>query len=122
MFVEPVLSLDRPLPYPDESHVLGARELCEADMAKETDPGYKKYVTSWFVTMAGSDEEVPVKILRDSGALDSFILALVLPFTSETNTGEAVLVRGMGLTVLSVPLHNVVLSSDLVNGEVALGV
>lgn len=31
------------------------------------------------------------------------------------------MVRSMGLTVLPVPVHKVALSSDLLNGEVALG-
>ena len=45
----------------------------------------------------------------------------MLPFSADTDTGDSVLARGMGMTVLTVPLHKV-LSSDLVKGEVALGV
>ena len=72
--------------------------------------------------MVGTKEKVPVRILRDTGATESFILASVLPFSFQTYTGNNVLLRGIGLNVLSVPLHKVVLMSDLVVGEVELGV
>ncbi len=36
--------------------------------------------------------------------------------------GNWVLIRGIGLQTLSVPLHNVFLQSDLVNGSVVMGV
>lgn len=75
-----------------------------------------------FVSLVGSEEKVPVKILRDSGALDSFIVASVLPFSVDTATGDFVLVKGMGLNVFPVPVDRVVLSSDLVKGEVSLAV
>lgn len=74
------------------------------------------------VSLVGSEEKVPVNILRDSGALDSFIVASVLPFSTDTATGDSVLVKGMGLNVFPVPLHRVVLCSDLVKGEMSLAV
>ena len=42
--------------------------------------------------LTGSDNKVPVKILRDKGAKDSFILASVLPFSQDSDTGNCVLV------------------------------
>lgn len=48
----PVLSWDKSLPSPEESLVLGRGEFCEADTAREIDPGCKKYVTSGFVSLA----------------------------------------------------------------------
>ncbi|XP_058618179.1 uncharacterized protein LOC131531435 isoform X7 [Onychostoma macrolepis] len=68
------------------------------------------------------EEEIPVKILRDTGSMDSFILESVLPFSSQSHTGESVLIRGIGLNVLSVPLHKVSLQSELIQGEVVMGV
>ncbi len=65
--------------------------------------------------------EVPIEILRDTGAVDSFILESILPFSSQSETGESMLVRGMGLNILSVPLQKVKLHSDLVTGEVVIG-
>ncbi len=45
--------------------------------------------------------------------MGSFILESVLPFSSQSHTGESVLIRGIGQNVLSVPLHKVRLQSAL---------
>lgn len=50
-----------------------------------------------------------VKILCDTAAADSFIQASVLPFSSESDTGNCVPILGM--KVLQVPLHKVKLYS-----------
>ena len=63
-----------------------------------------------------------IKILRDTGSVESFILQSVLPFSPASDTGQSVLVCGINLNVLSVPLHRVYIDSDLVQGEVAVGV
>ncbi|XP_030276904.1 uncharacterized protein LOC115583846 [Sparus aurata] len=104
-----------------------ASAMCVSDMPdvhKEVpvDVAYLPFVSSGYVSLSGSSEKVPVTILRDTGALDSFILASVLPFSGETDTGDSVLVLGMGLVVLSAPLHRLNLFSDLVQGEVTIGV
>ncbi len=39
-----------------------------------------------------------------------------------SDTGTSVLIKGIGLNVLSVPLHKIILSSQLVSGEVVVGV
>lgn len=111
-----------PAPVPVESPALSQVMSSETDMSSVIDPGYEPFVSSGFVSLVGSDEKIPVKILRDSGALDSFILSSVLPFSSDTDTGNFVLVRGMGLSLVPAPLHKVILCSGLVEGEVVLGV
>ena len=83
---------------------------------------YEPFISDGFVSLLGSDERVPVKILRDTGAVDSFVRKSVLPFSSDTDTGDVVLVRGMGMVVFSAPLHNFALVSGLVNGAVEMGV
>lgn len=45
-----------------------------------------------------------------------------MPFSFLSDTGTSVLVRGIGLDVGCVPLHRVTLSSELVSGEVVIGV
>lgn len=85
-------------------------------------PNYSPFITSGYVSVLGSGVQVPIKILRDTGASELFVLEYVLPFSSETDTETSVLIQGMGLTTLSVPLHKVELISDLVQGEVTLGV
>lgn len=59
-------------------------------LTDDIDSGYAVFLSDGFVSLVGSETRVPVKILRDSGALDSFILDSVLPFSSETETGFSV--------------------------------
>ncbi len=54
--------------------------------------------------------------------MESFISENALPFSSESYTCSNVLIRGIGLNVVSVPLYKVLLVSDLVQGDVTLGV
>ncbi len=86
------------------------------------DVGYAPFITEGYVSLLGSTDKVPIRILRDTGASESFILESVLPFSQETDMGNRVLIRGIGLQTLSVPLHNVFLQSDLVNRSVVMGV
>lgn len=81
---------------------------------------YAPFITEGRVSLSDG-VEVPVRILRDTGAMDSFILESILPFSVQSETGNSVLVRGMGLNTLTVPLHKVKLHSDLVTGEVVVG-
>ena len=65
---------------------------------------------------------VPIKILRDTGAPQSFILQDVLPFCDKTFTGDSVLVHGFEMGFVNVPLHEISLISDLVTGNVTVGI
>lgn len=78
-------------------------------------------MTEGFVSL-GDGEWRPVKILQDTGASQSFILKELLPFSSATDTGGTTPVLGISLVPLFVPLHQLNLFSDLVNGEVVMGV
>lgn len=49
-------------------------------------------------------KEVAVKILRDTGALYTFVHQSLLPFSSDTDTGDFVLMCGMGMNVIPVPV------------------
>lgn len=83
---------------------------------------FKPFISDGVVSLVGSDKKVRVKILRDTAAFDSFILTSVLPFSDETYTGSFIPVLGMGLKVLRVPQHKMMLSCDLFQGEVVVGV
>ena len=85
-------------------------------------PNYYPFISDGFVSLIGSAEKIPVKILRDTGASESFILESLLPFSSKSSTGKSRLVRGIDLRTFEVPLHRVFLFSELVQGEVELGV
>lgn len=52
----------------------------------------------------------------------TFIDASVLPFTNESGTGSFIPVLGMGLNVLQVPMHNIMLCSNLFQGQAVVGV
>lgn len=83
---------------------------------------FKLLISESFVLLIGNDIRVPVKILKDTKASESFILEFMLPFSSESHTGNSLLIHGIGLTTLSVPLHKVTLMCDLVQCDVELDV
>ena len=83
----------------------------------DLDPEYKPFVLDGSVSLTGLEEDaVPVKMLRDTGSVQSFILTSTLPFSDSSYCGSDVLVQGIGLQHLKVPLHTVHVKSNLVNG------
>ncbi|XP_034064355.1 REST corepressor 1 isoform X3 [Gymnodraco acuticeps] len=93
-----------------------------SQLADEIDSGYAPFIREGYVSLQGSETIFLVKILRDTGALDSYISEGVLPFSSVTDTGSGVWFKGMGMQLLSAPKRRLVLSCDLRQGEVAMGV
>lgn len=83
---------------------------------------FSAFISDGVVSLVDGNQEVPIKILRDTGALDSFILESVLPFSKESDSGSCIMVCGMGLVPFSSPLHDVTLKCGLVEGDVAVGV
>lgn len=83
---------------------------------------FMPFITKGAVRMVESTQTVPVKILRDTGSEETFVLESVLPFSPASYTGSNVLIKGIGLNVMSVPLHKIVLQSVLVQGEVEVAV
>ena len=63
-----------------------------------------------------------IKILRDTGASQSLILADILPFSEKTSSGTSVLIHGVECGTVNIPLHHINLSSDLVTGLVVIGI
>ena len=84
---------------------------------------YEPFLSDGFVSL-NSDfaQSTPIAILRDTGASQSLILADTLPFSEKTSSGTSVLIQGVECGFVNVPLHNIYLSSDLVNGPVAVGI
>ena len=84
---------------------------------------YEPFLSDVFVSL-NSDyaQSTPIKILRDTGASQSLILADTLPFSEKTSSGTSVLIQGVECGFVNVPLHNIYLSSDLVTGLVAVGI
>ena len=84
---------------------------------------YEPFLSDGFVSL-NSDyaQSTPIKILRDTGASQSLILADTLPFSEKTSSGTSVLIQGVECGFVNVPLHNIYLSSDLVTCLVAVGI
>ena len=82
---------------------------------------FKPFVSEGFVSLESSSSQVPIKILRDTGATQSLLLEGVLPLSVSTSTGESVIAQGIEGGCVNVPLHKVKLVSDLVTGSVVVG-
>ena len=84
---------------------------------------YEPFLSDGFVSL-NSDfaQSTPITIFRDTGASQSLILADILPFSEKTSSGTSVLIQGVECGFVNVPLHNIYLSSDLVNSPVAVGI
>ena len=85
---------------------------------------YEPFLSEGFVSLSCDllCPPTPIKILRDTGASQSLILADTLPFSDKSFSGTSVLIQGVECGSLIVPLHNIQLMSDLVTGPVAVGV
>ena len=88
---------------------------------EKTQSMYGPFLTKGTVSVPG-EEAVAVRILRDTGAAQSFLLRGLLPLSEKTAIGSSVLVRGIEMGFLDVPLHRVHLESELVCGDVVVGV
>ena len=84
---------------------------------------YEPFLSNGFVSL-NSDfaQSNPITILRDTGASQSLHLVDTLPFSEKTSSGTSFLIQGVECGFINVPLHNIFLSSDLVNGPVAVGI
>lgn len=85
--------------------------------SKHVDELYTPFFSDGFVSLDGQGK-VPVKILRDSGAM----LSSILPFSTRKATGEKAPVLCVGMVTLWVPMHRFQLDSELVCGEVDMAV
>ena len=80
---------------------------------------YGPFLSDAFVSL-NSDfaQSTPITILPDTGASQSLILA----FSENTSSGTGVIIQGVEYGYVDVPLLNISLPSDLVNGPVAVGI
>ena len=62
-----------------------------------------------------------IEILQDNGATQSLLMEDVLPLSKSTAIGTRVQIQGIELEVVSVPLHVVYFSSELLTGRVTMG-
>lgn len=72
--------------------------------------------------LLSNGRKVPVKMLRDIAAFQSFLLEGVLPYSKVSAFGFDIPVLGFGMNDTGVPLHNIFVESDLVSDELDVGV
>ena len=84
---------------------------------------FEPFMLNGFVSLSGDNcPPTPIKILRDTGASQSLILADILPFSEKASSVTSVLIQGVECGTVNIPLHHVNLSSDLVTGLVVIGI
>ncbi|XP_048035833.1 uncharacterized protein LOC125261281 [Megalobrama amblycephala] len=89
----------------------------------EVDSVYVPFLSKGYVSLSGKEEDqVEVRVLRDTGAAQSFVCADVLPFSDQTSVGSNRLVQSFSMEVMRVPVHRIHLQTDLVSGFVEVGV
>ncbi|XP_023191398.1 uncharacterized protein LOC111608951 [Xiphophorus maculatus] len=88
----------------------------------ESVESYLPFIRDGYVSLEKGEKKIPVKVLRDTGAFNSFIQADVLPLPEHAETDNCIPVRDMGLNILLVPLHRVFLECQLFCGEALLAV
>lgn len=100
------------------------KTLSELDSSEnEIDAGFKPFLMKGLISVNGNTEEQKeIKILRDTGALHSFLISDALPLSDQTYCGSNILVQGIEMGVLTVPLHQIHLQCDLISGFVKVGV
>lgn len=87
------------------------------------DPTFEPFVCDGTVSFSEVDSECKrVRILRNTRAAQSFILAGILPFSTQSSCGSDVLVQGIELGVVRVPFHTIYLHSPMVTGVVKIAV
>ncbi len=97
--------------------------LPSAETLNSVDPTFEPFVCDGAVTLSSSDSEFkPVRILQDTGAAQSFILASTLQFSPYSSCGSDVLVQGIELGIVMVPLHIVYLCCNILTGLVKVAV
>ena len=84
---------------------------------------YEPFLSDGFVSLnSDSAQSTPIKILQDTGASQSHILADTLLFSEKTSSGTSFLIQVVECGFVNVPRDNIYLSSDLVTDLVAVGI
>ena len=93
----------------------------DVDHHDEVDEGYKDFVSRGVVKFS-VDEELPVMILRDTGATQTLLVADESSLGTKNFTGKNVLIQDVNGGYKPVPLYNIELNSLLVSGAVTVGI
>ncbi|KAJ8333535.1 hypothetical protein SKAU_G00415430 [Synaphobranchus kaupii] len=85
-------------------------------------PVYDAFTSVGTVSVSQGTVEVPVTILRDTGAAQSLLVQGVLDLPASTYQQASALIEGLGGQYGVVPLHTAYLRSNVVSGLVTVGV
>lgn len=95
----------------------------KSNSLKEPDNSFKPFIFDGFVSLSGkASDQRPVRILRDTGGSQSFILSSILPLSDESACESSTIVRGIEMGFVPAPLHNVHVKSDLMTGLFSVAV
>ena len=86
------------------------------------DKNYLPFISNGSLAQADGSSKLPIVILRDTGASQTLVLAGAMSGLNGTETNESVLVKGLESEYRNVPLHRVMLESNIVNDIVLVGV
>ena len=81
---------------------------------------FKPYCTHAYI-MGNDGHSFPITILRDSGAMQSLLRKDAVPSQVLIHTGDTRQIKGIGNTVVQVPLVDIHLSASEFNGTVSRG-
>ena len=66
---------------------------CQSDTVLE---GYEPFLSDGYISLLGQNvHSNPFRILRDTGASQSLLLADTMSFSEESSSGESVLIQGV---------------------------
>ncbi|KAM9440555.1 uncharacterized protein Hap1MRO34_025796 [Clarias gariepinus] len=92
-------------------------------LAKSTGESvFESFISSGYVSLGAGQTRNPIKILRDTGSAQSFILETALPSSEASYLGSDVLIQGIGMTVIRAPLHKLYLETKSFSGFVKVAV
>ena len=96
-----------------------SNDKCKYDFVQEV---YEPFLSEGTISLL-HDKSItkPIRILRDTGASQSLILAESIPLSEKSHFGKSVLIQGVECGLVTLPLHQVNLKSDLVSGTVTVG-
>ena len=80
---------------------------------------YHLFVSEKYVSHPKGGDSVPVKMLHDTGAIQSLMASYVLLLSEQLSVDASVhvLIQGVGMDVLRMPLHQIHLQSDFISGD-----